>query len=308
MESQWRFGGLTPLQLAKRVGQQINQDDVFGRSAQLAYYFLLALFPLLIVLLSALGYFASAGTELRNSLMQYLAQAMPGSASQLVSQTITQVIEARGSGKIVLGLLGALWAASNGMGAIVETLNIAYGVKETRPYWKKRAVAVGLTAALAALILCALVLTLYGGKLAEFIGSTVGLGPAFVITWKIAQWPIVVACMGVGFALVYYFAPNVERPKWHWVSPGAAVGVVLWLLISFGLRIYLHFFNSYNQTYGSLGAVIILMLWLYLTGAAILIGGEVNSEIAKADQARQAHQRKLNIIQSDLERDLKRTA
>jgi membrane protein len=308
MQSQWQFGGLTPLELTKRTGKQISEDDVSGRSAQLSYYFLLALFPLLFVLLSALGYFAGAGTELRNDLMQYLSRAMPGDASRLVSHTIQQVIAARGSSKIILGLLGALWAASGGMGAIVETLNIAYGVKETRPYWKKRGISVGLTVALSVLILCSLVLTVYGGKLAELVGSHAGLGSPFVIGWKVVQWPVILAAMTFGFALIYYFAPNVDSPEWHWVSPGAVVGVVLWLAISFGLRVYLQYFNSYNQTYGSLGAVIILMLWLYLTGTAILVGGELNSEIAKADMARMAHEEKLRAIQASLEEDLKRAA
>ena len=219
MESQWKFGGLTPWDLSVRTAKQISEDDVFGRSAQLAYYFLLALFPLLLFLLSSLGYFAAAGEELRRKLFEYLGRMMPGSASQLVTQAVIQVIASRGSGKVVLGLLGALWAASNGVGAVIETLNIAYHVQETRPWWKKRSIAVGLTIALSLLIVLALTLALFGGKLAEVIGSHLAIGPAVIMAWKIVQRPVALGFMFLAFALVYYFAPNVKEPEWHWISP-----------------------------------------------------------------------------------------
>jgi membrane protein len=277
----WGLGGLSWKQLGKRVWNQINEDDVWGRAAQLSYYFLLALFPLLIFLTSMLGIFA-AGTELRHNLLDYLARVMPPSASTLVSQTIDNVINSSGGGKLSFGILATLWAASNGMGAISESLNAAYNVKETRPWWKVRLVTIGLTIALALLIMSALTLTLYGGQIAELIASHKGLSEAFTITWKIVQWPIVLAFVLLSFSLIYYFAPDLTDQDWKWVTPGAGLGVALWLLVSFGFRAYLNFFDSYSATYGSLGAVIILMLWFYLTGAAILIGGEINSEVENA--------------------------
>lgn len=287
MMAMWDLGGLNWKELGKRAWAQINEDDVFGRAAQLSYYFLLALFPLLLFLMTLLGYFAEAGSQLRNNLLRYLSTVMPWSALQLVQTTLDEISKARGGGKLSFGILAALWAASNGMGAISQTLNIAYDVKETRSWWKVRLVSVGLTIGLALLIISALVIVLYGGRIADLVAAASGFGRAFTIAWKILQWPIALGFLFTTFALIYYFAPDLRNPKWRWITPGSLAAVILWLLVSLGLRAYLHFFNSYSATYGSLGALIILMLWFYLTGAAILIGGEINSAIESA--ARAAH-------------------
>lgn len=282
MNSLWKLGGLSWIQLGKRVWTEINDDDVWGRAAQLAYYFLLALFPLLIFLTATLGLMLGSGEGLRASLFNYLSQVMPGSAFQLVNSTMTEITRASNAGKLSFGLLAALWAASNGMGAITQALNAAYNVKESRPWWKQRLVAIALTIGLSILVIAALLLILWGGKLADFLAVHYQLGGLFAIAWKTIQWPIVFAFMITSFALIYFYAPDVKEQKWKWLTPGSAVGVVLWLLVSFGFKLYLHYFNSYSATYGSLGAVIILMLWLYFTGVAILIGSEVNSEIEHA--------------------------
>ena len=297
----WKLGGLTPLQMLNRVGQEISKDDISGRAAQLAYYFLLALFPLLIFMISLLGFMAGAGSDLRQALMENLSRVMPGSASDLVQKTIDDVVRSSGGGKLLFGLLAALWAASNGMGAITDTLNVAYGVEETRPWWKRRLVAVGLTIGVSLLVILSLVLVLYGGKLAEFLSAHVGLGSAFVIAWQIAQWPAVLILMFIAFGLIYYFAPNLKKPEWHWISPGAAVGLVLWLLGSLAFRTYLHYFNSYSATYGPLGAVIILMLWFYISGFAVLVGGEVNSEIGKASEESSKRERQQRRVEQELQ-------
>lgn len=281
-KSPWALGGLSAKELATRVWSEINDDDVFGRAAQLAYYFLLALFPLLLFLVSLLGVFAGDNSELRQDLFRYLGAVLPGEATQLVSSTINETIEKAGGGKVSFGILAALWAASNGMGAICNALNVAYEVKESRPWWKSRLTALLLTIALAVLIITALVGVLYGHDIAEAVAASFGLGTVFEWTWKIIQWPIILAFVLLAFGLIYYYAPDVKDSSWHWVTPGAIVGVALWLLVSFGFSLYLSYFNSYSSTYGSLGAVIILMLWFYLTGAAILIGGEINSEIENA--------------------------
>ncbi len=193
-----------------------------------------------------------------------------------------EVAAASSGSKISFGLLVALWAASNGMGAITEALNVAYDVKESRPWWKQRLTAIGLTIVLSVLIITALVIVLLGGKLADSVAASYALGSAFTFTWKLLQWPIVLATMLFAFAMIYYFAPDVRDQKWVWITPGSVLGVVLWLLVSFGFRLYLHYFDSYSKTYGSLGAVIVLMLWLFFTGTAVLIGGEVNAEIEHA--------------------------
>ena len=285
MASLWKLGGQTWSQLAKRVWADISKDDIFGRAAQLSYYFLLALFPLLLFLTSVIGVLLGSGTGLRHSLFNYLAKVLPSSASELVSTTMLEVSTSSGGGKISFGILAALWAASAGMGAISESLNVAYHVKETRSWWKQRVTAIGLTILLSILIISALVLVLSGGKIADYLALTFGYGPEFALAWKIIQWPIVLAFLLIGFASIYYWAPDLRDQNWRWVTPGSVIAVVLWLLVSFAFRIYLHFFNSYSKTYGSLGAVIILMLWFYFTGLAILIGGEVNSDIEAAAAA-----------------------
>ena len=264
----------------KRVAQRIIDDDIFGRAAQLSYYFLLALFPLLLVLINVLGYMAQQGTAFREQLLTYLAAVMPRNAIALVRTTLNEISDASGTGKVSFGLLAALWAASNGMGAISDTLNTAYNVKERRPWWKVRIISVCLTVALAILILAALAIVLYGGTIGEALAARYGFGDLFTIVWKIVQWPIALVFVLTTFNLIYNFAPDVPPGARSWITPGAFVGVGLWLIVSFGFRAYLSFFDSYSVTYGSLGAVIVLMLWFYLTGVAILIGGEVNSEVS----------------------------
>ena len=262
----------------KRIGSRIQDHNVFGCAAQLSYYFLLALFPLLLFLVSLLGYFAQAGSELRNQLLNYLAAVMPQAAVSLVHTTLDEISQSAGSGKLSFGLLAALWAASNGMGAISDTLNTAYNVRETRSWWKVRLISVLLTISLSVLIVTALAIVLYGGTIGEALASRFGFSNVFTTTWKILQWPIALIFVLITFNVIYNFAPNIRRRQRKFFTPGAFVGVALWLLVSFGFRIYLHYFNSYSVTYGSLGALIILMLWFYFTGVAILIGGEINCE------------------------------
>jgi membrane protein len=292
MNSLWALRNISWFELAKRVWAEANNDRIFGRAAELSYYFLLALFPLLIFMTSALGIVLGSDMGTRQQLFSYLARIMPPSAYQLVNATMLEVSQASGGGKLSLGLLAALWAASNGMSAITDSLNVAYDVEEGRPWWKQRLVAITLTVALSVLIVSALLLVVAGGHIAEGVANAYGFGPAFSIAWKIIQWPLVLAFMILAFALIYYFAPDLRKQKWAWLTPGAAIGVVLWLLVSLGFRVYLQFFDSYSKTYGSLGAVIILMLWLYFTGAAVLFGGEINSEIENAAAKRGAPEAK----------------
>ena len=261
----------------KRLWERLTEHEIFDRAAQLSYYFLLALFPLLLFMMTLLGYFAGESAEVRDKLLSYLARVMPSSAIDLVYTTLNEITQARSGSKLSLGLLAALWAASNGMGAISDTLNGAYGVKETRSWWKVRLTAIILTVALSILIIIALVIVLYGGGIGERLAAYLGLGSAFTIVWKILQWPIALFFLLVTFTMMYHFGPNVRPKRCQWWSWGTLVAIVLWLLVSFAFKLYLHYFNSYGVTYGSLGALIILMLWFYFTGVSILIGGEINS-------------------------------
>ncbi len=284
--SMWRVEGLTWRELARRVFSQIQQDEVFGRAAQLSYYFLFALFPLLLFLTAMLGYFTSVGTKLRARVLDFLATVAPPSAYDLIYKTVDEISHAKSAGKISFGLLVTVWASSNGMVAIITSLNAVYNLDERRVWWRRRLVSIGLTITFAVLILTALALLLFGGEVGEHLAGSYGLGKFFTVIWLIVQWLVALGVVLLSFGLVYNLAPNHKERRWRWLTPGAAAGVVLWLAVSFVLRLYLDYFDSYSLTYGSLGAVIILMLWFYLTGASILIGGEINSEIMKHQRDR----------------------
>jgi membrane protein len=282
MPSLWKFGGLSPIALTQRAIKKLGDDELSTRSAALSYYFILALFPMFLFLISLIGLFAGPGSELRETILS-LGRMVPGAASGLVHGIVSETSRSASDIKATAGILGALWAASAGMTAVVESRNVVYELRETRPWWKQKLTVVGLTVALAALIISALVLVLYGGKIGQTLATYVGQGDVFKVAWEILHWPVTFGAMFMSFSVIYYFGPN-ARGKWHWVTPGAALGVALWLVASLGFRMYLKFFNSYAATYGSLGAVIILLLWLYITGAAVLLGAELNSIIEEEDK------------------------
>ena len=300
MPSLWKFGGLTPLRLIKLLANKIGEDELSTRSAALSYYFVLALFPMFLFLLSLVAVVAGPGSHMRDMITNSLSHLAPGSASDLVHNIVNQTFKSSGGLKLAAGILGALWAASGGMSAVATSLNVIYRTKETRPWWKQKLTVVGLTVALAVLIIVAIVLALYGGKLGGLVASHIGLGHAFAVAWKILQWPVSLGAMFLAFSLIYYFAPDLEERHWYWVTPGSAGGVFLWLLASIGFRIYLHFFNSYSATYGSLGAAVILMLWLYITGFAILFGGEVNWIIENEDKKTMEFDRKKRVLEHQI--------
>jgi membrane protein len=282
--SAWELGGLSAWQLGKRVWTSMDaeHDDTFGRAAELAFFFFLAVFPGLLFLITLIGLVAGSHQQMQQQLFSYAASALPPSAWQLVQKTITETTRAAGGWKLVVSALGALWSASSGLASLMTVLNFAYHVRERRPYWKSRlVVAVLLTLALSALMFAALLIVLFGGMAAAWAGSH-GLGDTAVLAWRIVQWPVALFFVVLSFAMLYYWAPDVEQQKWYWITPGSVIGVLLWVAASAVFRVYLHFFNSYSATYGSLGAVIILMLWFYITSLALLIGAEINAEIEHA--------------------------
>jgi len=278
--SAWKLGGLTPLQLVKRVYHEIGEDEVFTRSAALAYYFVSALFPMIFFLMAMLGLFARSH-DLQSGLFNYTARFMPGDAYRLVQKTLQEVANNSSGLKLAFGLLLALWSGSGGVASIMDALNRCYHVKDARPWWKQRIIAVLLTASLSALTIVALTIVLYGGAIADFVGSHVGLSNVAVMAWHIVQWPIALLFIVLSFAVLYYWGPDTDQ-QWQWITPGSVVGVLAWIGASLLFRVYLHFFNTYSKTYGSLGAAIVLLLWLYISGMAIMVGGEINSEIENA--------------------------
>lgn len=274
-QSPWHLGGLRIKDLGRRAFAEIDEDNVLDGAAALAYYFFFALFPMIMVLIAMLGIFG--GQSLANTLVDQITRMMPGSASTVVHDTMKHALANSGGGKLSLGVLLALWSATSGMTGMMSALNNVFEVRETRSMIKSRAIALGLTVLNGVIVLIGMALLLYGGTFADHF-----LGGQLAIAWKIIQYPLSIAFLLLSYSTIYYFAPNIEHPHWEWVTPGSFVGVLLWLIASIGLRVYLHFSNSYNTTYGALGGVMILMLWFWVTGLAVLIGGEFNSEIEKA--------------------------
>jgi membrane protein len=214
---------------------------------------------------------------------------VPESASGLIDTTLGEITRASGGGKLSLALLFTLWAASRGMVAIIEGLNIAYGVGELRSWWKKNLVALVLTIVSLGLIGSALLSMIYGSRFSGVIELHFGPNGLIAGVWRVLEWILLLAFVLAAFNIFYFYAPNVKRRRWHWLMPGTVAGVALWLLVSFGFKLYLSVFNNFTVTFGSIGAVIILLLWFYLSGIAILVGGEVNSETEKAaDQFRES--------------------
>jgi membrane protein len=280
--SVWKLGGMSLRVLGRRVWEEFYAGSLLTHAAALSFYFLLALFPLLLFLITILGFLTNSGNEMRESLFAQLSRIAPPSASALVYATIDEVAREADGSKLSFGLITALWVASSGVAALGESLNAMYGVKESRPYWRTRLSSIGLTVALVVLIVSPLMLMLYGGEIGEAIAGYFNQGSRFITVWNVLQVPIALAFVLFSFALIYYFAPNVYDQKWYWITPGSIAGVLLWLLVSLLFRVYLRHFDSYSLTYGSLGAVVVLSLWFYLTGTAILLGGKINAEIENA--------------------------
>jgi membrane protein len=257
----------------------MQEDDCFGLAAQLAYYFLFALFPFFLFLTTLLGYLPIP--NLLDRIMEVLAQLLPGDALRLVQDNLHELVTGQRGGLLSFGILAALWTSSSALTAIVDGLNRAYDVAEGRPFWRVRLIAMGLTVGLSAFIVVALVLLTFGPQLGRWVADLVGLGDFFTLAWNILRWPLIVGLLITAMAAVYYFGPDVEQ-EWRWITPGSAFAVVGWLLASLGFAFYVNHFGSYNTTYGSIGAVIVLLTWMYLTGLFVLIGGEINAVIEHA--------------------------
>lgn len=282
LETLWSLGGLGWKEVTQRVWQDMNENDLLNRAYELAYNFLLAVFPMLLVLIVLLGIFAREGGNLRNDLFSYLQIALPPAAYELVARTLDEVVKAAGGGKLTFGLVFALYSGSAGMTQLMTTLNAAYAVREKRSWVKVHLISLALTLAISVLIILALVLVVTGGYLLGIVAQRVGMNAVTYVATKVVQWVFALVFLVCAFALIYYFAPNVHEQHWYWITPGSVVGVLIWVLASGGLRLYLHFADSYSKTYGSLGGVMVLMLWFYMTGLAFLLGGQINATIEHA--------------------------
>lgn len=282
--SMWRLRGREWLTLARGVGHQISGDDILGRAAELAYFFLLSVFPLLLFLTTLLGYLAQG--QLSAELFGYVSTLSPSTdITALLRGTLLEITLERSGWKLWLGVAVALIAASSAVIAAGRVLNRAYRYPERRPWLGRIAVAVLVTAVFATLLGTVLAIFFFGEHFAVLFADLLGMDTVFGAVWTVVQGLAMLVLAVLGFDLVYNFAPAARPADRVWLTPGAVFGVALWLGASQGFRLYLEFFGYYSRIYGSLGAVILLLLWFYLTGAAILIGGEINSEIVAGEAA-----------------------
>jgi membrane protein len=280
--SLWKLGGLTLWQLSKNVAHETVEADLPGAASELAFNFLLALFPLILFMLALFSLFAAHRSQLQYSLMSYFRDLLPPAAFELLNKITDQMAANSNSRRFTFGIVIALWFASGGISSMISTLNVVYHVHETRSWGRVRAVALLSTLAISVLVLSALFLVLVSGDVVDWIGRALHLQSIVVLFWKGVQWPAALVFVMLSCSLIYYYAPDLESPRWYWITPGSAFGAVLWLLASIGFRAYLHFFNTYSTYYGPLGAMMMLLVWLYATGLAFLIGGEINAQIGRA--------------------------
>jgi membrane protein len=255
------------------------KDNCLALAAQLAYYFFFALFPTLLFMVALASYFPL--TTLIDDLFRTMGGFMPPEALQLITDQMIKISNDGRGGLLTLGVLLAVSSSSAAMVAIIDTLNTAYDVEEGRPWWRVRLTAMALTVGFATFILVSFALVLIGPTLATQIAETMNLGPVFEWTWKILQWPVLFALASLGIALIYYFAPDVEQ-EWIWLTPGSVFATTLWLAASLGFKYYVANWGNYTATYGLIGAVMILLLWFYISGLVLLIGAELNAEIEHA--------------------------
>jgi membrane protein len=267
----------------KRTVREFREDNLTDWAAALTYYAILSIFPALLVMVSVLGLIGESATQ---PLLDNLTEVAPGPAQDIFTDAIQNLNESQGAAGVlfVVGLATAIWSASSYVGAFMRASNSIYEVEEGRPFWKLRPVQIAITLLMMILLSIGAVAVVVTGPLAEEVGNVIGLGDAAVTAWDIAKWPVLVLVVSFMFALLYYAAPNVKHPKFQWVSPGGLLAVVLWIIASALFAFYVSNFASYNKTYGSLGGIIIFLIWLWITNIAILLGAEFNAEMERSRQ------------------------
>lgn len=268
--------------LARRIWKSMLADRVLGHAAELGFYFLFAMFPTLFSAASVLGLMARSAHQISDSLLNNLALVIPTSALTAVLNTFNETTAAATSGKLTFGSITAIWSASVGISAIQDTLNAVFKLNDRRSYIVARLEAILLTIALTVLITCGLG-CLFGG---EFVAALVArhlasqaLATAAGIAIRVVAWGVAGCILALSFATLYFWAPDWDQRRWRWSTPGTIVGIAGWLAFSLGFRVYLHFFNNFTLIYGSLGAVIILLTWFYISGLMLLLGAEIDTVI-----------------------------
>jgi membrane protein len=286
LHSLWDFQGAPAKLVVRRILRAFLDDNLLSRAAELGFYFLFALFPTLVCASSLLGLVARSASDIYVSLLHYLALVVPPSAYNIVIETFNQTTAAATSGKVTLGLAAALWSASVGFSAIQDGMNTVYKVRETRPYWKARGSSILVTVLLSVIVTLNLAALLGGDFLSKYARVHIwhrALAITVIVGLRFVSWTAAIGLLILFFNTIYYFAPDLKERRWHWLTPGTTIGFLGWVAASMGLKVYLHYFlDSFSVTYGSLGAVIVLLTWFYITGLMLLLGAEINSEIQAA--------------------------
>jgi membrane protein len=231
IKSFWQLGGLTPWQLARTVFEQIVTNDAFGRAAELAFYFLFALFPLIFLMMTLFGLFASHSVDFQNNLLSYFADFLPPTAFELLRRVSTETAAHASNGKLTFGVVSALWCVSGSISSMISFLNVAHHVRETRPWFKARAIALGLSLLISILLLTALSMALVGNHFVGWLWEGRRLHPMVALVWKIIRWPTAIFLVALSCSLIYHYGPDLkDHRRWHWFTPGAAFGACIWLL------------------------------------------------------------------------------
>ncbi len=263
-------------EIGKRVGAQAVEHDIATYAASMAYYLLFALFPFFLFLTTLIGYLPIPG--FLDYILTMMQKFLPEEAFNLMKDNIKSLFGNKKGGLLSLGFVLALWTSSNAITSIMNIMNKLYQVPEGRPFWKVRLTAIALVAVLSVLFILSLVLLMFGPKLGALIAGITTLGHFFEIIWNLMIAPLTLLMLILAIALIYHFTPDVKQ-QWKWISPGSVFAIPVWMLASLAFSFYVNNFGSYNKTYGSIGAVIVLLFWLYISGFIILFGAEINSVV-----------------------------
>jgi membrane protein len=276
------------LGVGKRTITEFSDDNLTDWAAALTYYGILAIFPALLALVSVLGL---AGQSATQSLIDNVGQVAPGAAKDIVTQAITNLQKNQGAAGVMffVGIGLALWSASGYVAAFMRASNAIYEVEEGRPIWKTVPTRVLTTLVLVIMLAAVVIAVTLTGPLADQVGKVLGIGSAATTVWDIAKWPVILIVVITMFAILYWAAPNVKHPKFHWISPGGVVGVVIWIIASAAFAFYVANFASYNKTYGALASPIIFLVWLWISNIAILFGAEFNAELERGRAIEAGH-------------------
>jgi membrane protein len=272
------------LYVLRKTAREFGTDQCTDLAAALTYYAVLSLFPALVVVVSLLGVFGQ-GQRTTDAVLQIVGDVGPASAVDTLRAPIQQLVESPSAGfALIVGMVGALWSASGYIGAFGRAMNRIYEVEEGRPVWKLRPIQLLLTLIGLALAAAVAFMLAVSGPIASAVGHAIGLGSVAETIWSVARWPVMLVFVVLVVATLYYATPNVQQPKFRWISVGAGVAILIWILASVGFGFYVGNFGSYNKTYGALAGVIVFLLWLWITNLALLFGAELDAELERGRQ------------------------